>query len=88
MGTGFKQKFNNRTGKFNLVPDFTLIRWKGAVNSFIDLPMTNNLEGDAFIIKDSNHLYIFGSEWHDMGNILDIKIPQIIFDDILKCYLI
>lgn len=44
------------------------IQYRGTVASAIDLPPTGNQQGDAFIVTDTQHLWVWdGSVWEDAG---------------------
>jgi len=44
------------------------IQYRSAVETVADLPTSDNVEGDARIALDNNHLYVYlNSEWLDQG---------------------
>jgi len=44
------------------------IQYRSAVEAVADLPTSDNVEGDARIVLDNNHLYVYlNSEWLDQG---------------------
>lgn len=46
------------------------ITYKGVVASYLDLPPTGSLVGDAYITDDTDHLWVWnGSAWTDAGQI-------------------
>jgi len=77
----FKQKFNIRTGQWNLVPNNIVLAFKAGVATYIDLPLTGNTKGDARIANDTGHLYVWSidassgllTDWVDAGDIVDLN---------------
>jgi hypothetical protein len=77
----FKQKFNIRTGQFNLVPTNIVLAFKAGVATQASLPLTGNVKGDARIANDTGHLYVWSLEassglltdWIDAGDIVDLN---------------
>lgn len=76
----YKQKFNTRTGQFNLVPTNQALTWRAAVASQANLPLSGNVLYDARMVNDTQHLYIWSIEsttglltdWVDQGDIIDL----------------
>ena len=77
----FKQKFNVRTGQWNLVPNNIVLAFKAGVATYTDLPLTGNTKGDARIANDTGHLYVWSiaassgllTDWVDAGDIVDLN---------------
>jgi len=77
----FKQKFNIRTGQWNLVPNNIVLAFKAGVATYTDLPLTENTKGDARIANDTGHLYVWSidassgllTDWVDAGDIVDLN---------------
>jgi len=76
----FKQKFNPLTGSFNLIPTNIIVSFKVGVAAQANLPLTGNTKGDARLVNDTGHLYVWTIEassglltdWIDAGDIAGI----------------
>jgi hypothetical protein len=79
MANEFKQKFNPRTGQFNLIPTNTVLFFRTCVATQANLPITGNEKGDARVATDTGHLYVWSiiatsgslSDWIDVGDAFD-----------------
>ena len=70
----YKQKFNTRSGQFNLVPSNAVISFKESVANAAALPAGGNSENDARITDDTGHLYVWsGTAWVDQGDMMDLN---------------
>jgi hypothetical protein len=69
----YKQKFNKRTGMWNLVNDDGVLFFKDSVANFAALPAVGNTKNDARIVNDTHHMYVWsGTAWVDQGDVLNI----------------
>jgi len=77
----FKSKVNPFTGQLQLIPTNIVLAFKAGVAKQTDLPLSGNAKGDARIVNDTGHLYVWSindssgllTDWVDVGDIIDLN---------------
>ena len=76
----YKTKINPWTKKLQWVIDANLLKIKGTVDTYNDLPLTGNTENDCYITKDTDFLYTWNNpnpsglltDWIQIGSTASI----------------
>jgi len=82
----YLRKFNPWTKKLQWVLNASLLKIKGSVDTYNDLPLTGNSENDCYITKDTDKLYTWGiaspsgtlDDWKDVGSTVDLEWDAIV----------
>jgi hypothetical protein len=85
MATEYRAKLNPFTGQLQLVPTNVVLAFKAGVATQASLPLTLNSKGDARLVNDTGHLYVWSIEassglltdWVDAGDIVDLEWDSI-----------
>lgn len=72
----YLRKFNPWTKTLQWVVDASLMKIRGSVDTYNDLPLTGNAENDCYITRDTDRLYTWGisassgtlDDWKDVGS--------------------
>lgn len=79
--SNYLRKLNPWTGRLQWVLNASLLKIKGTVATKNNLPLTDNMENDCYIVKDVDRLYTWGiaspsgtiDDWKDVGSTASVE---------------